>query len=80
MSIMEVFGFRTMGLKTKLKLKDLHKKYIKKKINLSPLVSTITDIELFIGKLEKRKERLEELKDEILVYNDEESKDSINRG
>ena len=69
-----------MGLKTKLKPKDLHKKYIEKKINLSPLVSTITDIELFIGKLEKRKERLEELKDEILVYNDEESKDSINRG
>ena len=79
MSILFIISF-TMGLKTKLKLKDLHKKYIKKKINLSPLVSTITDIELFIGKLEKRKERLEELKDEILVYNDEESKDSINRG
>ena len=37
-------------------------------------------IMLIIGKFEKRKERLEELKDEILVYNDEESKDSINRG
>jgi hypothetical protein len=37
-------------------------------------------MEEFIGKLEKRKEELEELKDELLIYSDKEFIESISRG
>ncbi|MFQ6061669.1 MAG: hypothetical protein ACE5J9_00615 [Methanosarcinales archaeon] len=36
--------------------------------------------EKFIDKLNKRKEELEELKDDLLIYNDPEFMESIKRG
>ncbi len=69
-----------MENKHNLRLGNLNKKFVNKRINFSPIISTITDIELFIDKLEKRKNDLEELKDEILIYNDEKFIKSMDKG
>ncbi|MDI6886544.1 MAG: hypothetical protein QMD22_09465 [archaeon] len=44
------------------------------------ILSIIEDFEEFIGKLERRREELEELKDELLIYSDSEFMESIRRG
>ncbi len=44
------------------------------------LIDIVRDIEEFIEKLEKRRGELEELKDELLIYSDEEFMESIKRG
>ena len=44
------------------------------------IIDIIEDFEEFIEKLEKRKGELEELKDYLLIYRDEEFLESIQRG
>lgn len=44
------------------------------------LIDIVRDIEEFIEKLERRKGELEELKDELLIYSDEEFIESIMSG
>jgi len=44
------------------------------------ILEIIEDFEDFITKLEKRKDELEELKDELLIYSDSEFMESIRRG
>lgn len=44
------------------------------------LIDIVRDIEEFIEKLEKRRGELEELKEEVLIYSDEEFMESIKRG
>ena len=44
------------------------------------MLDIIRDIEEFIEKLEKRKEELEMLEGELLIYADEEFMESIKRG
>jgi hypothetical protein len=46
----------------------------------SVIVDLIEDFEEFIGKLEKRRDDLEELKDVLLIYSDSEFMESIRRG
>ena len=49
-------------------------------MSLKVLVEIINDIEEFIERLEKKKQALEELKDELLIYSDEEFMKSVERG
>lgn len=49
-------------------------------MTLKVLVDIVNDITEFIERLERRKEEFEELKDELLVYSDEEFIESIKRG
>lgn len=44
------------------------------------LIDLISDFEDFINKLEKRKEELELLKDDLLIYSDPEFMESIKKG
>jgi hypothetical protein len=44
------------------------------------ILSVIGDVEEFLDRLESRREALEELKDELLIYSDIEFMDSIRRG
>jgi len=44
------------------------------------LLAIISDFEDFITKLEKRKEELELLKDDLLIYSDPEFMESIKKG
>ena len=44
------------------------------------LIDLISDFEEFINKLEKRKEELEMLKDDLLIYDDLEFMESIKKG
>ncbi len=44
------------------------------------LIDLISDFEEFISKLEKRKEDLEMLKDDLLIYSDPEFMKSIKKG
>jgi|GEM_PF-1825340 predicted nuclease with TOPRIM domain len=49
-------------------------------MTLKVLVDIVNDITEFIEELERRKEELEELRDELLIYDDEEFIESIKRG
>ncbi|NAS89371.1 hypothetical protein C4E24_06505 [ANME-1 cluster archaeon AG-394-G21] len=44
------------------------------------ILNIIEDFEEFIGKLERRREELEDFKDELLIYSDLEFMESIRRG
>ena len=44
------------------------------------ILNIIEDFEEFIGKLERRREELEDFKDELLIYSDSEFMESIRRG
>ena len=44
------------------------------------LLDLISDFETFMDKLEKRKKGLHELKDELLIYSDQEFMKSIEKG
>jgi len=44
------------------------------------LLSVIEDFEEFLDRLESRREALEELKDELLIFSDREFMDSIRQG
>ena len=46
---------------------------------IEPIIGLIDDFEEFINKMEKRKEQLEELKDELLIYRDVEFMESLKR-
>ena len=46
---------------------------------IEPIIGLIDDFEEFINKMEKRKEQLEELKDDLLIYTDPEFLESLKR-